>query len=71
MNANINPEDSMEYPNNLTASMNYLAALAVQTRCVVTQGMTVDGRKTITLRRFGKVVASYTANESGTVYSRD
>lgn len=61
----------MAYPNSVTTSINYLAALAVQTHCVATQGVNASGRKTITLKRFGKVVASYTANETGTVYTRD
>lgn len=61
----------MPYPNSLTTSMHYLAALAVQTHCVVTQGMNAGGRATLTLKRFGKVVASYTANETGTTYYRD
>lgn len=61
----------MPYPNSLTASINYLAALAVQTHCVVTQGLNASGRATITLKRFGKVVASYTADETSTTYYRD
>ena len=61
----------MTYPETFTASIGYLAALAIQKHCTVTEGQNAAGHKTITLKRFGKVVISYTANDEGTMYTAD